>query len=277
MRRSKRSLRRPRSASEIKAPAQQPPPRSSAPPAPAEPEPGSNMVVVRDTTDLVSRKLSDFSHVTWEWQDIKEFTVQRIQEIISRLQLPPEDLTSPRPDISIPAIEAMRYSPLKHEIAYLIAATMDKTRVDETHPSYIEIIKQLTADEICLLSAFPDSENVIPLLNINYVDKGDRIKSSIRFIIPKAMADVCERKSSVPKYIDNLLRLKLLDMPSGLKITDRGYYRRLLNQPFLKNYQSLGASQLRPLLDRRVVRLTNFGSSFRDCCIDREHLPAITQ
>lgn len=234
----------------------------------------SEIVPFLDSTQLISQKLSNFSYDTWQWQDIKSYTIDRIQKIIIDHNIPPERLTAPRSDITVPAIEAMRYSQLRNEIVFLIASTMDENRADIAHPSFIEIIKQLTVDEVRLLSALPAEENVIPFINLHYVDQIDRIKLAIRFIIPGAVAEVCYKKRAIPRYIDNLLRLKLVEIPSGSKINDNSFYQSLLREPFLAEPSLQPPKHLHKRVEKKLLRLTNFGAAFRTCCIDQKHLPA---
>lgn len=217
---------------------------------------------------LVADKLAGFAAVTWDWTRIQEYTVGAIQEILASRTVPPDRMTSPRLDIAIPAIEAMRYSGLKREFALLIAATMDSGLTDDAHPSFIEILKQLTLDEVRIISGFPDVGQVLPFANINYLDRSGRILSSLRYIVPEHIARVCERPKALGGYIDNLLRLNIISAPAHLAITDERFYRELLAQTFVGTFEAGVPPGLKASVDRRVLALTDFGHMFRRCCID---------
>ncbi len=224
---------------------------------------------------LVADKLAGFAAVTWDWSRIQEYTVGAIQEILATRTVPPDRMTSPRLDIAIPAIEAMRYSGLKREFALLIASTMDAALADDAHPSFIEILKQITIDEVRICLSFPDVGQVLPFANINYLDRGGRILSSLRYIVPEHIARVCERPKALGGYIDNLLRLNLISAPAHLAISDERFYRDLLAQEFIGAFEATIPPGLKPSVDRRVLALTDFGQLFRRCCLD-EH-PGISQ
>lgn len=217
---------------------------------------------------LVAEKLSGFAAVTWDWAQIQAYTATTIEEILAARAVPPENLTSPRLDIAIPAIEAMRYSGLKREFALLIAATMDTERADDAHPSFIEILKQLTSDEVRMLSFFPDPGQVLPFANIDYTDRSGRILSSLRYIVPEFLAEACDRRRALGGYIDNLLRLNLVTAPGHLAIDDGRFYRELLAQPFIAAFEATVPSKLKANIDRRVIALSDFGQMFRTCCIE---------
>lgn len=217
---------------------------------------------------LVAEKLSGFAAVTWDWTQIQDYTVTAIQEILVTRAVPDEYLSSPRLDIAVPAIEAMRYSSLKREFALLIASTMDTERADDAHPSFIEILKQLTSDEIRMISCFPELGQVLPFANINYTDRSGRILSSLRYIVPEFLAEACERRRALGSYIDNLLRLNIIAAPSHLSISDERFYRELLAQPFIAAFEATVPAKLKANIDRRVIALSDFGHMFRKCCIE---------
>lgn len=217
---------------------------------------------------LVADKLAGFAAVTWDWSQIQEYTVGAIQEILASRTVPPDRMTSPRLDIAIPAIEAMRYSGLKREFALLIASTMDTGLADDAHPSFIEILKQLTIDEVRIVMSFPDVGQVLPCANINYLDRTGRILSSLRHIVPEHVARVCERPKALGGYIDNLLRLNIISAPAHLAISDERFYRDLLAQDFVAVFEANVAPGLKASVNRRVLALTDFGQLFRRCCLD---------
>lgn len=232
------------------------------------PEPPVPALNPEDHKALVADKLAGFAAVTWDWSQIQEYTVGAIQEILASWTVPPDRMTSPRLDIAIPAIEAMRYSGLKREFALLIASTMDTALADDAHPSFIEILKQLTIDEVRIVTSFPDVGQVLPFANINYLDRTGRILSSLRYIVPEHIARVCERPKALGGYMDNLLRLNIISAPAHLAISDERFYRDLLAQDFVAAFEANVAPGLKASIDRRVLALTDFGQLFRRCCLD---------
>ncbi len=218
---------------------------------------------------VLEQKLSGFVSVIWDWTRIQDFTVERVNQVIAARGLQPEDLSPPRLDIAVPAIEAMRYSPLKHEMALLIVSTMDPQRANDAHPSFIEIIKQLTRDEVELLAAFPQPGDVLPMVNIAHVDRGGRVFSSMRHIIPARMAATCDARQNIPSYLDNLLRLSLIAAPTNLAISEDWPYRDLLDQAFIDEANARQPLHLSAQIERRVLGLTDFGDKFRRCCLGR--------
>ncbi len=146
---------------------------------------------------------------------VQAYIVGTVEEILERRQVPKHRVCSPSLEITIPAIEAMRYSPLRHEIAGLIATTMDADHAHEAHPSFLSILRQLTEDEVRILAALPSNGRLLPLANLWINLPGDRTECVQRNIAPAALARLCSVKSRIPQYIDNLMRLQLIHEPNG--------------------------------------------------------------
>ncbi|MGA1344155.1 MAG: Abi-alpha family protein, partial [Hyphomonas sp.] len=88
----------------------------------------------------------------------------------------------------------------------------------------------------------------------------------------------CSRHGAIPGYIDNLMRLSLIDAPQRLKIDDERLYRDLLAQSFVTEHCARIPSVLQPRIERAVLTLTDFGSQFRRCCIEAaEPAPRMTR
>jgi len=69
---------------------------------------------------------------------------------------PEEKRISPAPQILGPVIEGIRYepegTPIDEMFSELLSRSIDKDRVEEAHPAYPMIIKQLSADEVKILT-----------------------------------------------------------------------------------------------------------------------------
>ena len=71
-------------------------------------------------------------------------------------RVPEEKRISPAPQILGPVIEGIRYepegTPIDEMFSELLSRSIDKDRVEEAHPAYPLIIKQLSADEVRILT-----------------------------------------------------------------------------------------------------------------------------
>jgi hypothetical protein len=70
-------------------------------------------------------------------------------------QIPEARRIAPAPQMLGPILEAIRYepeaTPIDEMFSQLLSGSMDSERVDNAHPAFTEIIKQLSSDEAVLL------------------------------------------------------------------------------------------------------------------------------
>jgi len=221
---------------------------------PSEPSPLPN------TINQVSSKI-------WDLTAVKTFTVSTVEDILAQRRVPKDRICSPSLEITIPAIEAMRYSPLRSEIAALIASTMDRDNAEIAHPSFLTILQQLTQDEVKILAAFPSIGRVLPSANLWRAVSNDHAEVLHRNIMPASIARICEKKSRIPLYIDNLVRLRLLHEPEGVKIGDTKIYSNLLRQDFCAKLLENPIVRKHSTLEKHTIALSEVGETFRQVCL----------
>ncbi|MEM9842967.1 MAG: hypothetical protein AAF767_09960, partial [Pseudomonadota bacterium] len=61
--------------------------------------------------------LGALSTQIWDLEDVKAFAIRTVDEILQKRNVQQDVLCPPNLEITIPAIEAMRYSPLRREMA----------------------------------------------------------------------------------------------------------------------------------------------------------------
>ena len=182
-----------------------------------------------------------------------------------------EDFQEPPVMISGPTLEALRYAydedELRNMYENLLASSMNKNNEAIIHPSYVEIIKQLSPDEAKLLKKISNNGNSYPVVDIRINGKGN---GYINYIVnfTTLAEDVCEHYENVNSYIDNFMRLRIIDIPPMVKIHDDEAYQEIETCGFIK---SLLDSPLPENNSWQIIRkkfeLTEFGKRFIDVCI----------
>src|SRR5262249_17023014 len=100
---------------------------------------------------------------------------------------------------------------LREMYANLLASAMQKDRVAEVHPAYVQIIQQLSPDEALILQALSTDSNSLRLYEAydnrgNALDRTESISISFRHYCEGVGA---VDPSSSDTYLDNLLRLRI--------------------------------------------------------------------
>jgi hypothetical protein len=101
--------------------------------------------------------------------------------------------------------------------ANLIANAMDPTYAEKIHPAYVEIIKQLSADEALILAAFAKQDEYQPMKPEKGIFGG--FFTRIREYSFSDFWKLCKTLSlkqpdSATNYMDNLMRLRIFEMSS---------------------------------------------------------------
>ena len=191
---------------------------------------------------------------------------ERIKEI------PEYKLCEPEPYIAIPAIQQLSYCEnsdvLRELYANLLASSMNTDTKWNVHPSFVDIIKQLNPDEAKLLkSLLPHTFASHPLLNIKYVHKKNIMHFTAISNFTNVGFDVIENKCNICSYIENIERLKIIEIPTLDPLADKTYESLKENSVLKKLIENVNASG--NWLDMFEIRyeyqsfnLTNFGVNF---------------
>jgi hypothetical protein len=201
-----------------------------------------------------------------------------------------EDKTVPIPPrIAIPMLESASLEDdeeLQEVWARLIANSTDPNFKEALHPGYIEIIKQMSPDEVIILVSFLKVKTY-PILFLNHVSKKyeDATPSvfgswltfkedkpsyeGIYELYLKYCQDLSLKQSNRARvYIDNLQRLRIVELGhnfSGQEVDDlHGFMFR----SSLTNSDEKSVSV--PARDE-YMRMTVFGEAFVATCIGKEN------
>lgn len=207
------------------------------------------------------------------WVAEKQYNYERTKELLAEKlkDVPPEKIVPPDNYVAVPALQQISYcfdsDELRDMYANLLAASMHEDKKWGIHPAFVDIIKQLTPDEAKLLKILPPSMySSRPVIEV-HLKNNDGYQ--ILYSNYTDIADgVCENPQNISAYIENLDRLKLIDLDMGRFLVDESQYERLKNSPTIRqitrdtlpdgyNYDYKNGS----------FRLSSFGLSFTKMCI----------
>jgi Abortive infection alpha len=228
-----------------------------------QPTTGADALKIEET---VTSLMSELPVLAASLESVRSQLRQTVSTALHRRRVPDAELVWPRPDIAVPAIEALRYSSLSQEFANLIASSMDRRTAYSVLPAYVEVLKQLNPDEVDLLKRAPAQGRFVPIADIVYVLPSEQVIAAYRNLITTNLAGVCTYPRNIPQYVDNLIRLNLLARPLGQQ-ADEASYRTLIRQPFVKAVMKAAPPRSQAGLDKGVIGITDFGEHFRRACL----------
>jgi hypothetical protein len=198
---------------------------------PAAKELGTALETVAKTVNLA---LAPISGVIWSYETIKEFVSTSVSKKLQ--SVPKEDIVTPNPVVAGPALEALKYSgheeTLREMYANLLANALDINTANNAHPSFVELIKQLSPPEAKLLLFISNREEYPHVCNIyerhevrggifSWGDDGEITTNKVK----EEFTNVCSEFDSnldIGSALDNFRRLQILDIESSTtqKIND---------------------------------------------------------
>ena len=194
-----------------------------------------------------------------------------VKKVNSKVEeIPIEKIKEPEMHILGPAIEASRYyihsEELRDMFANLIAASMNSAKSNSVHPSYIEIIKQLSPDEAKLLSFMKGGNFAFYNVNLKLADHGkNTLMRNFSVIGFKAG---CQFPENITLYLDNLSRLGLVFLDNTRYISDQSLYDEIdENQFFKQSIEYLAPVGTTEKL-KGYIESTLFGINFYKACIE---------
>lgn len=235
---------------------------------------GKGMHTVAKTVNIA---LSPLSGLVWGFEEISKFVTTKVAEKLRHT--PVENIVPPKLNVGGPVLDALRY--IGHEealsdlYANLLATAMDKETAENSHPAFVEIIRQMTADEAKIMKLFLN-RNAFPTITVRAEIKESGAGYDHTILVNFLGEDAqCELPNMSPYYIDNLRRLGLVDVLPMYGLHDSDGYSRLENSEETKQIL-LGISnetEYEPRINRGGVKISPLGSLFLDACIQLKAPP----
>jgi len=235
---------------------------------PAAKEIGKSLATVTKTINIA---LAPISALVWGYEKISEFVQNRVAEKLK--DIPEENIVTPDPSIVGPALEALRYTgnseTLSELYANLIANSMDKETIKKAHPGFVEIIKNMTADEGLILKVF--IPNIYkPIMDVKLKMKkgigGEHNLVNNYSLIGEEAG--CKYPDLTPKYIDNLCRLGLLHMPAGRHLVEPYAYDILIKTDEYEKFKVQHETEHTGITEiKKYIELTELGTQFKEACV----------
>lgn len=207
-------------------------------------------------------------------------------------KISPDNIQEPQLNILGPALESSKYyieeDRLRGMFAKLIASSMDSSKINITHPSFVEIIKQMTSLDAQIFQIITNHENQnMPLCNIGYrFTKTGSYNILYSHIAPlfitldDANHEVMLSNDLAGPSIQNLNRLGIVSIDYSVAKNNNTFYEFVENTAEYtetvkviteNNEDNLtvenGDNRIEFHQIRGVVQVTPFGNSFARICL----------
>lgn len=231
------------------------------------------------TTALLIRAVHAALSPLEKWALQRESNIEETRKLLERKleNVPVENIITPPSYIGVPALQAISYcmddESLCNMYAELLAHAMNTDTVNDVHPTYVEIIKQMSPYDALIFQNLV-KELVKPCISLRY-EKEDA--SGYPIIDCFAFDDV-DRFPIIPTQVslENLERLRLIEINKNFHYSNREKYRQLRNSSglnrILKQYVNDNESELPPneyqiVVKEFAIMVRGFGQFFARACL----------
>ena len=213
------------------------------------------------------------------WIAHREYQIEETKKLLSikLANVKPEEIVPPEPHVAIPALQAISYSMDNEEIrnmyANLLAASMTQTIKENVHPAYVEFIKQMSPDEARIVRhVYLNAGGIIPVVTLRSENsQGEGIDIVPYFTTLYRDVEGLELRSpdKTAVFVDNLIRLKLMQMHDGIVLSKTGIYDPIENDKALDNVKNSFKHQpgFSWKYARTYLSITSLGKSFCRICL----------
>ncbi len=183
--------------------------------------------------------------------------------------VPEESIVAPKPSIAGPALQGLAFSheepDLKELYLSLLASAMDGRTSEEAHPAFVEVIRQLTAEEARLLRSVLGTPNMpIVELRLNLAEPQGFVtlrRHVMRFDQVSTKTPI--ENPRLPAFVDNWIRLGLVDVDYGKRLTNETSYDWVNVRPELSRLKAEHETEgMTVTFETGVLSRTAFGLQF---------------
>lgn len=184
------------------------------------------------------------------------------------IEIPADSMTEPKLSILGPTLEASKFyfeeKPLREMFASLAAASMDKRKEKNLHPSFPEIIKQMSPLDAENLRLFTTQFPVVEYYKTRKGSESRRTLLTNVFLGNKDESDLELQSQS----LSSLSRLGLINIEYERMILKKNFYTDFFTTPyFLKMSMELEKSGYLVGVTFGRAKVTPFGNSFMSVCL----------
>ncbi len=221
-------------------------------------------------TQTINNALLPLAAVNFAFEKARKYFAERFDQDLQEkaASIPPEELIEPKASVAGPALQGLAFAheeeDLKDLFLELLAAAMDKRKANVVHPAFVDIVKQLEAQETRHLKVILGAD-ILPIANLvrRHKSEGSQI------IMRRHVLDMTDDEGApsieegLGAMVDNWVRLGLITVSYTDTLTDERRYEWLSARPEASEYRSEDdASDYKIDWARGIVYPTELGKRF---------------
>ena len=187
--------------------------------------------------------------------------------------IPEEKLTEPEPYVAVPAIQQLSYcyncEELRELYANLLVSSMNVDKKDQVHPSFVDIIKQLSPLDAKAIEKIRQVNTLIPIvtMRLDFVESSTFHELLYNYSID--LLPVYGDDKIMCSSLENLDRLGIISVRYDQSVKPDEVYDVFKEDDMYKDFKRQHESDKAKItLKKGLIELTSFGTSFCNVCCD---------
>jgi hypothetical protein len=190
-------------------------------------------------TRTINNALLPLAAVNFAFDKARKYFAERFDQDLQEkaANIPSDELVEPKASVAGPALQALAFAHeeegLKNLFLELLAGAMDKRRADVVHPAFVEVVKQLEAEEARHLQEVLKAD----ILPIGTLARQHKVNGSQIILMRHVLQMTNDGKPAIVEglgaMVDNWARLGLVTVSYTDTLTDERRYEWLASRPEL--------------------------------------------
>jgi len=230
------------------------------------------------TLALIPRAINAALVPLRQWIAEREYKLAETEKLLAqKLEHVGEDkIVTPEAYVAVPAIQSISYSmdseELRNLYANLLAKAMNSDTKDMVHPSFVEIIKQLSPIDSLVFKTIMERD-VNPIIDLLYakIDNPDFPLPSASSIIKTNITDLnVASVESIGVSIDNLIRQGLITIPNRESYANECFYNSIMSSSYYLEQKKTHPKTSDGFIfypDKKMINKSNLGNAFYKICV----------
>ncbi len=216
--------------------------------------------------------------IAWTNERSRIYLERNLESYRDRLsQIPEEKIIPVPPELGVPIAEKFAYV-ADETIAELYISLLAKASVSDlasqAHPSFVNVINNLSPDEARFLGVYANT-NDLPFLMAKWSDKTNhKYRIAEDLIVSKNTYELLTFPANTPAYVSNLAGLGLVNIRHDMWLPDSPIYNEIevewKGKPGLQSTQ-FPNTELE--FQKGVISITHFGKLFFQACHKPTSMP----
>ena len=207
-----------------------------------------------------------------KWILNREYSVDETKKLLTEKlnKVDPDKIVEPEPYVAIPAIQAISYAMNSDELRNLYANLLAKSMISDTkdtvHPSFVEIIKQMSPIDAHIFQIIMSSQPR-PIIDLE-----KELPGGGSLLIQSHCSWISEFSiKQGAASIDNLLRLGLIEIPYGEYYSNTQAYDSVKQNPLFQELEQQSSISLNSgeslEYDNRYIKPSDLSTLFYNICV----------